>query len=138
MAQFGQLHPDLASSRKLKQEVYVCELMLDRLYRNDLREPKYQPIPRYPAVERDFSFVFADTVTFEPMKNAVAALNIPELKSFAPAEIFRGGKLAAGAYSVLLRARFQSSEQTLTDDEVAKWSQRIIEALTKLGGTLRS
>ena len=138
VAQFGQLHPDLATARKLKQEVYLCELMLDRLYRHELREPKYRPIPRFPAVDRDFSFVFADEVTFEPMKNAVAALSIAELQSFEPAEIFRGGKLAAGTYSVLLRARFQSSERTLTDEEVASWSHKIIEALTKLGGTLRS
>lgn len=138
VAQFGQLHPEIAAARKLKQEVYVCELMLDRLYRQELREPKYTPIPRFPAVDRDFSFVFTDKVTFEPMRNAVAALNIDELQSFEPAEIFRGGKLAAGTYSVLLRARFQSSERTLTDDEVAGWSQRIIEAMTKLGGTLRA
>ena len=72
------------------------------------------------------------------MKNAVAALNIAELQSFEPVEIFRGSKLEAGTYSVLLRARFQSAERTLTDDEVAAWSTRIIEALTKLGGALRS
>jgi phenylalanyl-tRNA synthetase beta chain len=138
VAQFGQLHPEIATARKLKQEVYVCELMLDRLYRQELREPNYTPIPRFPAVDRDFSFVFADRVTFEPMRNAVAALNIAELQSFEPAEIFRGGKLMAGTYSVLLRARFQSAERTLTDDEVAGWSQRIIEAMTKLGGMLRA
>jgi phenylalanyl-tRNA synthetase beta chain len=138
VAQCGQLHPDIAAARKLKQEVYICELMLDRLYRQELREPKYTPIPRFPSVDRDFSFVFADKVTFEPMRTAVATLKIAELQSFEPAEIFRGGKLAAGTYSVLLRARFQSAERTLTDDEVAEWSQRIIEAMTKLGGTLRA
>jgi len=60
------------------------------------------------------------------------------LQSFAPVEVFRGGKLAAGTYSVLLRAEFQAADRTLTDDAVSGWSQRIIETLTKMGGTIRS
>jgi phenylalanyl-tRNA synthetase beta chain len=138
IARFGQLHPDLASSRKLKQEVYVAEVLLDRLYQRELREPHYKPIPRFPAVSRDFSFVFADKIGFEQMRSAVERLGIAELQSFTPAEIFRGGKLAAGSYSVLLRAEFQSSERTLTDEEVARWSQQIMDTLTKLGGTIRA
>ena len=138
VARFGQLHPELAGTRKLKQEVYVGEILLDRLYQRRLREPHYKPIPRFPSVQRDFSFVFAATVVFERMRSAIGALAIPELQTFSPAEVFRGGKLAPGTYSVLLRAEFQAPDRTLTDDEVAAWSQQIIEALTKLGGTLRS
>ena len=138
VARFGQLHPDLAASRKLKQEVYVAEILLDRLYQKELREPHYKPIPRFPTVTRDFSFVFHDQVAFEQMRSAVMALGIPELQGLEPAEIFRGGKLAPGMYSILLRAEFQSSDRTLTDQEVSGWSQRIMEALTKLGGTIRS
>ncbi|MDT8070747.1 MAG: phenylalanine--tRNA ligase subunit beta [Terriglobia bacterium] len=138
VARFGQLHPELAAERKLKQEVYVGEILLERLYQRGLREPHYKPIPRFPAVERDFSFVFDDKVVFERMRAAVEGLEIAELQSFQPAEIFRGGKLAAGTYSVLLRAEFQAPDRTLTDDQVAGWSQRVIETLTKLGGTLRA
>jgi phenylalanyl-tRNA synthetase beta chain len=138
VARFGQLHPDLAASRKLKQEVYVAEVLLDRLYQRELKEPHYKPIPRFPAVSRDFSFVFDDKVAFEQMRSAVEKLGIGELQNFAPAEVFRGGKLAAGTYSVLLRAEFQAADRTLTDDEVSGWSQRIMETLTKMGGTIRS
>lgn len=138
VVRFGQLHPELAASRKLKQDVYVAEVLLDRLYQRELREPHYEAIPRFPAVDRDFSFVFDDKVAFERMHAAVETLRIPELQHFEPMETFRGGKLASGTFSILLRAEFQSPERTLTDDEVAGWSKKIIEALTKLGGTLRS
>jgi phenylalanyl-tRNA synthetase beta chain len=52
-------------------------------------------------------------------------------------EIFRGGSIAAGKYSMLLRARFQSSERTLREDEVAQWSGKIVAALAGLGGVQR-
>jgi len=138
VAQFGQLHPDVAARRKLRQSVFVAELYLDRLYPQGLRVVRYQPLPRYPAVERDFSFVFDDAATFEQIQRAVIALGLAELRSFIPVEIFRGGNVPAGRYSLLLRARFQSAERTLREEEVAQWSAQIIKALESLGGKLRA
>ena len=138
VAQFGQLHPDVAARRKLRQSVFVAELYVDRLYQQGLRVVRYQPLPRYPAVERDFSFVFDDAATFEQIQRAVIALGLAELRSFIPVEIFRGGNVPAGRYSLLLRALFQSAERTLREDEVAQWSAQIIKALESLGGKLRA
>ena len=36
VAQFGQIHPDVAAARKLRQDVFVAEIYLDRLYQHDL------------------------------------------------------------------------------------------------------
>ena len=138
VAQFGQVHPDVAARRKLRQSVFVAELYVDRLYQQGLRVVRYQPLPRYPAVERDFSFVFDDAATFEQIQRAVIALGLAELRSFIPVEIFRGGNVPAGRYSLLLRARFQSAERTLREEEVAQWSAQIIKALESLGGKLRA
>jgi phenylalanyl-tRNA synthetase beta chain len=138
VAYFGQLHPEQAAARKLRQEVYVGEVFLDRLFRRPLREPRYRPISKFPAVERDFSFVFNDAVTFEQIKSAVAELGLAELRNFYPAEIYRGEKAGAGKYSVLLHAEFQSPQRTLRDDEVAQWSAQIIARVQSLGGVLRA
>lgn len=138
VAQFGQIHPDLGAARKFKQEVYVAEIYADRLFALPLRAARYQSLSRFPAVDRDFSFVFPETTAFAQIQQAVNALNIAELRGFKPVEIFRGGSVPPGKYSVLLRADFQSPERTLRDDEVAQWSTQIIKALEKIGGTLRS
>ncbi len=138
VACFGQLHPDLAAARKFRPEVYIAEFMLDRVYRHPLREPRYQRISKFPAVERDFSFTFEEAVTFERIRSAVEELGLSELQRFVPAEIFRGEKVGPGKYSVLLHAEFQSNERTLRDDEVAQWSAQIIAKLQSLGGALRA
>ncbi len=138
VAQFGQLHPEIAAVRKLRQSVFIAEIHLDRLYLQGLRAIRYQALPRYPAVERDFSFVFDDGVTFEKIQETVIGLGLSELRSFVPVEIFRGGNVPAGRYSLLLRARFQSAEHTLREDEVAQWSAQIIKALEGWGGKLRT
>ena len=138
IAQFGQIHPDVAAARKLKQDVFVGEIYLDQLYKHDLRQARYEALAKFPAVERDFSFVFADQVEFEKIRQSVAGLGITELRGFAPVEIFRGDKVGPGKYSILLRAKFQSSERTLRDDEVAAWAAQITRSLEGLGGAQRA
>lgn len=138
VAQFGQIHPDVAAVRKLKQDVFIGEIYLDRLYKHDLRPARYQALPRFPAVERDFSFVFADAVEFEKIRQSVIGLAIAELSMFVPVEIFRGEKVGTNKYSILMRAKFQSGERTLRDDEVAASVRLITKALEALGGTQRA
>jgi phenylalanyl-tRNA synthetase beta chain len=137
VAQFGQIHPDLAAARKLRQDVFVGELYLDRLYQHELRKVRYEALPRFPAGERDFSFVFDDGVEFEKIYQSVTGLGVAELRSFVPVEIFRGEKVGAGKYSILMRAKLQSRERTLRDDEVAQRSGQITKALERLGGVQR-
>jgi phenylalanyl-tRNA synthetase beta chain len=137
VAQFGQIHPEVVTARKLRQDVFLAELDLEKLYQLGLHEPRFGALPKYPAVERDFSFIFADTVSFEEMRRSVAAVRLDEMVDFKPAEIFRGGSITAGKYSILLRAKFQSIDRTLREEEVALWSAKIVEALKALGGTQR-
>jgi phenylalanyl-tRNA synthetase beta chain len=138
IAQFGQIDSEVAAARKLRQDVFIAELYLDRLYQHGLREVRFEALPRYQAVERDLSFVFADSVVWERIERTIRGLNVAELRSFVPAEIFRGGAVPAGKHSLLLRLNFQSTERTLRNDEVAQWSAQIITALEGLGGTLRA
>lgn len=138
VAEFGQIHPEVAAARKLRQDVFVAEIDLEQLYDIGLRHVKFTPLGKYPAVERDFSFVFSDDVSFGQMKRAVEGTNIAELREFRPVEIFRGGAIGAGKYSILLRAKLQSDDRTLRDDEVAQWSEKMVGALTSLGGTQRA
>ena len=115
----------------------MAELLLERLHSHELRDPQYTPIPRFPAVGRDFSFIFDNNVAWERICSVVEALGIPELRSFIPVEIFRGGSVPEGKYSILVRATFQANDRTLRDDEVALWSQQIMKAIEAIGGALR-
>ncbi len=138
VAQFGQISSEVAAARKLRHDVFVGELYLDRLYSHQLRQPRYEPLPRYPAVERDFSFIFEDSVVFNKIEQAVESSGPKELRSFIPVEVFRGGSIPQGHYSLLLRAQFQSGDRTLREDEVANWAAEIVRALEKLGGIQRA
>ncbi len=138
IARFGQLHPEAAHARKIKQDVYLVEIALDRLLEMPLHSPRYKKLSRFPAVERDFSFVFGDSVSFEKIREAVQSLKVPELQQVEAVEVFRDGNVPAGKYSTLVRVTFQSLDRTLREEEIAAWTQRIVEALKKVGGVQRA
>jgi phenylalanyl-tRNA synthetase beta chain len=138
VAQFGQISESVKAARKLRQDVFLAEIDLEQLHGRGLRTVRLAPLPKYPAVERDFSFVFGDNVEFEAMRRAVMELQLSALREFKPVEIFRGGSIGAGKYSILLRARLQSDEATLRDEQIAQWSGEIVKALQGLGGVQRA
>jgi phenylalanyl-tRNA synthetase beta chain len=138
----GQLVRRIAEQLKLRQDVYLAELKLEPLLlgveaaRTALR---FLPWPRYPAVERDFSLVLADGVTFAQVEGTIRALGIAELQTIQPADLFRGGQIPAGKYSLMIRVKFQSAQGTLTDAQLAEFTSRIVTALEqKLGANLRA
>ena len=117
------------------------EVRASALLARALRSPVAREISRFQAVERDFSFVFPDSVRWKTIEAALMGLEIAELLRVAPVEIFRDAKgkaVALGSYSVLVRVVLQSGERTLTEEEIGGWSERIVAALTGLGGTQRA
>jgi phenylalanyl-tRNA synthetase beta chain len=138
VGQFGQIAETVKAERKLRQDVLLAEIDVERLHVVGLRTVRFAPLGKYPAVERDFSFVFRDEVEFEAMRRAVSGLGIPELREFKPVEIFRGGAIGTGKYSILLRVKLQSDEGTLRDEQIAAWAAQIVAALQGLGGAQRA
>ncbi len=137
----GQLARRIADQLKLRQDVFVAELKLEPLLTGieaaDAAR-RFKPLPRFPAVERDFSLVLADGVTFAQVQQTIGALNIRELESIEAADLFRGGPILAGKFSLMIRVKFQSVEATFTDAQLNDFSARIVAALQeKLGATLR-
>jgi phenylalanyl-tRNA synthetase beta chain len=142
IAWFGELAAAERETRKLRQPVYLAEVDIEALYRLPLRRAAARELSRFQAVERDFSFTFADSVEWRAIADVIEALGIAELTRLAPVEVFRDAKAAgpgsAGHYALLVRCVFQSTERTLREDELTEWSARVIAALTALGGVLRS
>ena len=138
----GLLAKRIADKLKFRQDVFLAEMALGPLYcmyygvKNNRR---YDPLPRFPGVERDFSLFLADGVTFAEVRKSIESLGIAEVTSIEAADLFRGKNVPLGKYSLLVRITFQSREATLTDAQISEFSARIVAALEKnLGAALRT
>jgi len=138
----GLLAPKIADQLKLRQEIFLAELRLELLLESIERAEasrRFEPLPRFPAVERDFSLVLRDGVAFAEVADTIRALAIPEVRGVEAADLFRGGQVPAGKFSLMIRVTLQKAEATLTDAEIADTCSRIVAALGRqLGATLRA
>src|SRR5712664_3565850 len=138
----GELARRVAEELKLRQEIFLAELHLPPLYaaiRDAEESRKYEPVPRFPAVERDFSLLLADGTHFADIVAAIRSLNIREIPSIEAIDLYRGKNVPAGQYSLLVRVTFQSRETTLTEAQLTDFSTRIIAVLEKqLSARLRA
>ncbi len=97
VAQFGQIAEDVKAERKLRQDVFLAEIDLERLHAIGLRTVRFAPLGKYPAVERDFSFVFGDEVEFEAMRRAVRGLGLRcAAVNSSRSRFFAAGRLGPG------------------------------------------
>ena len=134
---FGQLSSERAGEYKLRQACWLAEIDLERLLSLPLRSMHFRAYSKFPAVERDFSLTVPDGVTYRQIERAIAGLDLPDVSSVRPADLFRGGSIPSGQYSLLLRVTFQSQTHTLTSDEVNEFGKRILGALGPLNVKLR-
>jgi len=134
---FGRLSQDIERDSKLRQPAWLAEIDFDRLLRFPLRSRLFHPFSKFPAVERDFSLVVPEGVTYTRLEAALGGLALEEIRSIRPADLFKGGSIRPGYYSLLLRVTFQSRARTLTSEEISAASQGVIAALEPLGVSLR-
>ena len=149
VAVFGELSAAQLQARKLRQPCVVASIDAQRLLADSLRQPVVVELSRFQAVERDFSFLFPDAVTWAAIEASLQgsaaqgtspAREVSELRSVRPVEIFRdpsGKAVPFGSYSLLLRALFQSKERTLAELEIASCTEWVVAQLKALGGVQR-
>ena len=138
----GQVARRVADQFKLRQNAYIAELRLEPLLaaiEAARAGTRFKPLPRFPAVERDFSLVLSDGVSFAKVEETIRSLAIPELQRIEAADLFRGGQVPAGKFSLMIRVTFQSAQATLTDAQLSDFSSRIVAALERnVGAALRA
>jgi len=138
----GLLAKRVADKYKFRQDVFFAEIALGPLYcayYGAKNARRYEPLPRFPAVERDFSLLLADGVKFADVTKTIRSLGIAEITSIEAADLFRGKNVPGGKYSLMVRVMLQSKAATLTDAQIAEYSAKIVATLEKeLGAVLRA
>jgi len=124
----GALHPDFLDRLDAPQELWVGELKLDELKEMKL-EKSFSPLPRYPEVTRDLSFVVPKEIAFETIYNFITAQNIPYLKRVELIDVYEGKPIEEGKRSITLSFTFGAEDRTLQDAEVDEIFWKIAEKL---------
>ena len=99
--------------------------------------PTYRPIPTFPAVERDLALIVADRTPAADVEARVRDEAGPLLREVSLFDLYRGRGVPEGHRSLAYRLRFVSPERTLTDEEVDRAVERVVEHLARALGVER-
>ena len=132
----GELHPKVLEAFEIT-DAYLFEINLSQLLPFTVEHKIFQPIPRFPAVERDIALVVDAKVTHYSLQSIIKGFSL--VAGVTIFDVYSGKQVPRGKKSLAYRLTFQSPTHTLTDNEVDKVQQQILSRLSHdLGATLRS
>ena len=135
----GQIHPTVAANYGFTFPVYTAEIRVPVLMAHKSGEIQYRPLPKYPAVTRDLSFVCDEDIEVGTIEDTIRKAVGKLVENIRLFDIYRGAQVGAGRKSVSMRVTLRAADRTLTQEETEKDTAKIIDALERdLGIKLRN
>ena len=135
----GQVAPELLAPHRIQTAVFAAELFLGKLVA--VRNPTavYEPLPRFPGVYRDLSFVIKTDVPYAAVEQVIRAAGGAYLESMECIDVFAGKGIEKSSRSMAVSLVFRALDRTLSSEEVAASVDQVIVQLAQtLGAELRS
>ena len=130
----GALSAKMRHPYRLTTQMALCELELKPLCKRVNAVGRVSAVAQFPAVTRDIALVAERSVTNETIVGAIRKNGGKELTKVELFDIFKSKELKDGKRSLAYALEFRSAEKTLTDVEVGKSFQRIVDALKATAG----
>ena len=134
----GQIHPLVAKNYGIDVDVYCAEVNFTALFDLQLPEPTYVPLPKYPTVTRDLSFLCDEAVTVAACEDVITASAGKLLRGVRLFDIYRGTGVPEGKKSMAFSLELRADDRTLTDSDSEEVTSKVLAALAdKLDAVLR-
>ena len=135
---FGEVALAAREVFDLPAPVFAAELSVTALTALPSPTVRYEPLPRFPAVQRDLAIVVSSEVTAGQVEAAIRALDLPLLSRITLFDVYTGGQVGAGRRSLAWSLTFQAPDRTLTDAEVSRVHSLIVtEVARQFGAEVR-
>ncbi|WP_019785197.1 phenylalanine--tRNA ligase subunit beta [Streptococcus sobrinus] len=126
----GQVHPEVAKDYGIP-ETYVAEINLTALQANLQPAQAFVEITKFPAVSRDIALLVDQAVSHQAVLDAIQEAGVKRLTSIKLFDVYAGHNIVHGKKSMAYSLTFQNPDDNLTDEEVAKYMEKITKSLTE-------
>lgn len=124
----GQVHPQVANDYDIP-ETYVAELNLQAIEANMASTQIFTEISKQPAVSRDIALLVDDQLSHQDIVTIIEGLGLKYLESIKLFDVYAGANIEPGKKSMAYSLTFQNPQESLRDEEVAKYMNKISEVL---------
>ena len=130
----GRVHPSYK-----KDEIYVSEISLTKLYNKQIKPIKFKEASKYPEITKDMAFVVKKDVTAGELLQQIKKSGGRLLTKVDIFDVYVGENVGNDEKSIAFSLTFSDSTRTLNDNEVMELFNKIIKDVeTKIGAQIRN
>ena len=133
----GKVAPEVPAALGTDVAVWAAELEVGALLEHEATDFSIDPLPRYPAGERDLTILIDDHLPFGTIVAEVTALQGIPLAELRLLDLYSGGDVPDGRLAATLRLTYRANDRTLTAEEIEAAQERVVDHLERCLGAAR-
>lgn len=133
----GYLSKKLLKQYDIKGKVVFWEIEVQPLKDYLFSDKIFLPLPKYPPVRRDLSFIISKTIPLDRVLSLIKNSSVKYLKNIELFDVYEGKNIGEGLKSLSFHLTFQALDKTLTSYEVDKEIEKIIKNLQIIKAKIR-
>jgi len=126
----GKIKQNVLKQFGVKRDVYYFDLDFAALCDLAPRQKSFRPLPVFPSVKRDIALVVPATTPSRELVDAVLKSREKLVEHCDVFDVYQGDKIEKGFKSVALSITFRSQTKTLTEKNVEKAHNKLVQILT--------
>ena len=125
----GEIHPKVAQRFEAAERTYVAMLDIEPLVAAASVKAQYKPLPKFPAISRDIALLVKDEILVKQIEDIIRQRSGRIFEDVKLFDVYKGKQVPDGMKSIAYSITFRAEDKTLTDEEVGKTMQKILEGL---------
>lgn len=126
---FGKLHPEFIEEQDIGDDVYVFDLVLDKILAYGEKLDEVEPISKTPAVNRDLAIVIDESITYRELRKTIETMSDLPLDRMEVFDVYTGDNVGDSKKSVALRFWFKRRDKTFSSEEIDRFMEKLIDKM---------
>jgi len=123
----------LSNFSQATKDIGLFEVSLTKVIKFIKHQVDYKPLPKFPEVVLGMTLIVPEDVSIKDLISNINNRNEALIEDISVIDIYRGEQIGEDKKSVVLDLVYRASDRTLTESEVQKVHNSILESLKKLG-----
>lgn len=125
----GEIHPNVADKYEIDDRAYIAVVDMELLVKYSNLDHNYEPVAKYPAVNRDLAFLVKDEILVQDIEKILKQRGGKTLESYKLFDVYKGEQIEEGYKSIAYSLVFRSKDHTLSEKEINKVMSKILNGL---------
>lgn len=134
----GQIHPNVLERYDLDKKVFIMELNLTVIAGLIPSAITFEPLPKYPAVQRDLALVLSNKIEADRIISRIKELSDGLVERVDLFDVYQGEQVGPEMRSMAFSITYRSKEKTLNDQEINELQAKLLQSLNaQFGAAIR-